>query len=60
MAAAFERGPLDRDRARVVARVGVLLVRLVVLLVDDDQPETLHRREDGGACADDDPGLAAR
>ncbi len=34
----LERGTLDRDGARVVARVGVLLVGGVVLLVDDDQP----------------------
>ena len=57
---AFERRALRRDRARVVARVGVLLVRRVVLLVDDDQPEPADRREDRGARADDDARLAAR
>ena len=36
---ALERGPLGRDGARVVARVGLLLVRGVVLLVDADQAE---------------------
>ena len=57
--ATFERSPLHRDRARVVARVGVLLVRLVVLLVDDDQPEAPQRREHRRTCADDDAGVAA-
>ena len=56
---ALERGPLDRDGARVVARVGVLLVGLVVLLVDHDQPEALERREDGRARADDHSRLTA-
>ena len=57
---ALERGALRRDGARVVARVGVLLVRRVVLLVDDDQAESPHRREHGRAGADDDARLAAR
>ena len=57
---ALEGGALRRDRARVVARVGLLLVRGVVLLVDDHEPETAHRREDRRACADDDPRLAPR
>src|SRR5438552_14508407 len=56
----LERRALRGDRARVVARVGVLLVRGVVLLVDDDQAETAHRREDRRARADDDARLAAR
>ena len=54
----LERRPLRRDRPGVVARVGLLLVRGVVLLVDADQPEAAHRREDGRAGADDDPRLA--
>ena len=49
----LERGPLRRDRAGVVARVGLLLVGGVVLLVDADQAEARHRREDGRACSDD-------
>ncbi len=49
----LERGPLRRDRACVVARVGLLLVRGVVLLVDADQAEAQHRREDGRARSDD-------
>ena len=35
----LQRGPLRRHRARVVARVGLLLVRGVVLLVHADEPE---------------------
>ena len=41
----FERGAFRRDRARVVPRVGLLLVRGVVLLVDADHAEVPHRRE---------------
>ena len=54
---AFERGALRGDRPRVVARVGLLLVGGVVLLVDADEPEIRHRREDRGARADHDRGL---
>ena len=57
---AFERRALRRDGARVVARVGVLLVRLVVLLVDADQPEVADRRENRRPRADDDARLASR
>ena len=57
---ALERRPLGGDRARVVAGVGLLLVRGVVLLVDDDQPDAAHRREHGRPRADDDPRLAPR
>ena len=46
------------DVAGVVARVALLLVGGVVLLVDDDQPEALDRREDRRARADGDPRLA--
>ena len=56
----FERSPLGRDRARVVARIGLLLVRRVVLLVDADQADAVHRREDRRARADDDTRLAGR
>ena len=55
---ALERRPLRRDRPRVVARVGLLLVRGVVLLVDADQAEPAHRREHGRARADRDRRLA--
>ncbi len=55
---ALERCALDRDRAGVVARIGLLLVGRVLLLVDDDQAEPVHRREDRRAGADDDPRLA--
>ncbi len=48
-----------RDVAGVVARVALVLVGRVVLLVDHDQPEVAHRREDGRARADRDPRLAA-
>ena len=44
----------DGDVAGVVARVALVLVGAVVLLVDDDQPEPLDRREDGRARADAD------
>ncbi len=54
----LERGPLGRDRPRVVARVGLLLVGRVVLLVDADQAEPGQRREDRGARADHDRRLA--
>ena len=50
----LERSALRGDGAGVVARVGLLLVGRVVLLVDADQAEVRHRREDGGARADDD------
>ena len=57
---AFESGAFRGDRACVVPRIGLLLVRRVVFLVDADDPEPRHRCEDGGACADDDRRLAAR
>ena len=57
---ALERRALCGDRARVVARVRVLLVRRVVLLVDDDQPQPAHRGEDGRPRADDDASRAVR
>ena len=57
---ALERRALRGDRARVVARIRLLLVRRVVLLVDDHEAEVAHRREDRRAGADDDPRLAAR
>ncbi len=53
-----ESGPLGGDRARVVARVGVLLVRGVLLLVHADHAECGERCEDGGAGADDDGRVA--
>ena len=51
---AFERGALCGDRPRVVARVGLLLVRGVVLLVDADQTEPRERREHRRPGADHD------
>ena len=47
------------DVAGVVARVALVLVGGVVLLVEDDQPEPLDRREDGRARPDADARLAA-
>ena len=49
---ALELRPPLRDHARVVAGVALLLVGRVVLLVDDDQPEVLERREHRRARAD--------
>ena len=57
---AFERRALRRDGARVVARIGLLLVRRVVLLVDADDAERRHRREHRRARTDDDRSLARR
>ena len=52
---ALQPRQLDRGVARVVARLRVLLlVRPLVLFVDDDQAEVRLRREDGRARADDD------
>ena len=56
----LESRALRGDGSRVVARIGLLLVRGVVLLVDDHEPEVAHRGEDRRACADDDPRLATR
>ena len=56
----FQRRALGRDRACVVARIRLLLERRVVLFVDDDEPELANGREDRGARADHDAGLAAR
>ena len=55
---AFQGGALRRDGARVVAGVGLLLVGGVVLLVDADQAESLHRREDSRPGSHDDARLA--
>src|SRR5207244_1659677 len=49
----FECSALRSHGARVVAWVGVLLVRAVVLLVDDDEADVAHRRKQGRAGADD-------
>ena len=54
-----ELGAHHGDVAAVVARRLFLLVAGVVLLVDEDEAEVGHGREDGGARADDDAGLAA-
>jgi len=47
------------DGHGLVARRGVLLVRGLVLLVHDDDAEVLHRGEQRGAGANDDPRLPA-
>ncbi len=57
---AAARGALGGDVARVVARVALVLVGGVVLLVDDDQPEIVDRREHGRARPDAHARLAAR
>ena len=57
---ALERRALRGHGARVVPRVGLLLVRGVVLLVDDDQTHASHRCEHGRAGADDDARLPSR
>ena len=57
---ALERSPLGSYGARVVARIRLLLVRRIVLLVHADDAEAAHRREHGGARADDDPRLPRR
>ena len=49
----------DGDIAAVVARRLFLLVRAVVLFVDDDQPDVRERREHGRAGSDDDVDVAA-
>ncbi len=55
----LERGPLGGDGARVVAGIGLLLERGVVLLVHANEAEPAHRREDRRPRADDDPRVAA-
>ena len=52
-------GPALGHRASVVARIALVLVRAVVLLVDDDQPDVGQRREHGRARSHADPRLAA-
>ena len=56
---ALERGALGGDRARVVAGIGLLLVRGIVLLVHADEAEPAHRREDRRPRTDDDPRVTA-
>ena len=55
----FQRSPLRGDGARVVARVGLLLVRRVVLLVDADDAEPRDGRKHRRTRADDDLRVAA-
>ena len=57
--AALHASPHDRHIPAVVPGRLVLLVRPVLLLVDDDEPELLERREHGGARADDDVHVTA-
>ena len=54
-----EFGAHDGDVAAVVARGLFLLVAGVVLLVDQDEAEIDHGREDSGARTDDDAGFTA-
>ena len=54
---ALEPGALGRNPAGVVPRVGLVLVRGVVLLVDDDDAEIGDRGEHRGPRADDHAGL---
>ena len=54
----FEGSALRSNGPGVVARIGLLLVRGVVLLVDDHEAEVADRGEDRRARADYDPRLA--
>src|SRR5437588_12839544 len=45
---------LRRDRARVISRRATFLVRLVTLVIDDDETEIAHRREHRCAAPDRD------
>jgi hypothetical protein len=58
MAQPSKCGAQHGDVAAVVAGDLVLLVGVLVLLIDEDQPEVRQRGEDGGARADDDAGDA--
>src|SRR5262249_22988894 len=49
----------DGDVASVIPRRFFLLVRRVVFLIDNDEPDVLERREHGRARADHDADLAA-
>jgi hypothetical protein len=49
---ALEGGSLGGYRAGVITRVGLVLVRRILLLVDADETEVGDRREDGRAGAD--------
>src|SRR5438128_9615605 len=56
----LQAGPHDGDVAGMISRRVLLLERVLVLLVDDDEAEVPCRREHGAASADDDLDLAAR
>src|SRR5579862_5558883 len=51
---------IDREIASVVANAVLLLVRGIVLFVDDDEPQLRQLREDGQAGAHDELRIAAR
>ena len=51
--------PHDGDVAAVIPRCLLLLVRAIVLFIDDDQANLRQRREDGRTRADDDIDLSA-
>ena len=55
---AFHLATDHGDVARVVARGFLLLVGVFVFLVHDEKAQRFDGREDGRACADDDPGAA--
>src|SRR5688572_9520567 len=51
--------PLDGEVAGGIAEAGVLFVRWVVLVVDDDAPGGRRRREVGRPSSDDEPSVFA-
>ena len=55
---AFHASAHDRHVARLIARRFLLFVGILVFLIDNDQSQRVHRREHGGARADDNPGAA--
>ena len=55
---AFEARAIHGGVASVIARDFFLLVARFLLFVDDDQAEIFERRENRGARADDDAGVA--
>ena len=57
---ALEGSALRGNGARVVARIGFLLVGLIVLLVHADDADVAQRRKDRRTRADDEPRLSSR
>ena len=54
----FVFAALFRHPARIVAGMLVAQISLFMFLVDHDQPQFVHRSEDGGTRAHHDPGLS--